>query len=133
MRKTRITPAPLHVSLFPMPIQGRRYRGGLGPPLFIQGGRAPPNYLTTALSKEPKLPYYWLGICTKQFPSSAHQADEGLCLCFLVLETKVTENALLMNINEQNFARRHNEHPHYLVPVSTSAIVQRIIAATETN
>ena len=32
-------------------------QGGLGPSLFIQGGRAPPNYLTTALNKVPKLPY----------------------------------------------------------------------------
>ena len=48
-------------------LQWRRYRGAggcLGPPLFIQGGRAPLNYLTTGLSKVPKLPYYWLGICT---------------------------------------------------------------------
>ena len=42
--------------------------GGQGG-LVIQGGRAPQNYLTTALSKVPKLPYYWLGICTVRIES----------------------------------------------------------------
>ena len=52
------------VYISPFTLQWRRYRGAGGawaPPLFIQGGRAPPNYLTTGV---PKLPYYWLGICT---------------------------------------------------------------------
>ena len=36
-------------------------QGMLGPPTFYPGGA---EHLTTGLSKVPKLPYYWLGICT---------------------------------------------------------------------
>ena len=87
--------------------------GGLPPPTFHPGGRAPPNYLTTSIVS--KLPYYWLGIRTvrrEAISKLSSSSRRGILPLFSSpREESIAENALLMNINEQNFAPYTKSNP----------------------
>ena len=59
-----------------------------------------------------------------RFPSSAHQADEGFCLCFLVLETKVAEKAF-SNISSMRVQCQRRTEPTALQAAVVHRLCQR--------